>query len=149
MLDKGRLPAICVLVTGARDLQPLIIYFNYIPYLHILEKGNMLCQPKSLILLCVDLGGQAGYSFRGKQPLHTYRLTYLRKWQEDFTRLSTNTRVHSTHVFVTHSTLVGPLEHPPRTSSPQSSCCSVAMDIHRLFGESKTIGLFPVPRNMV
>lgn len=61
MLDKGRLPAICMLLTGARDLQPLIIYFNYIPYLHILEKGNMLCQPKSLILLRVDLEGQAGF----------------------------------------------------------------------------------------
>lgn len=60
MLDKGRLPAIYVLGFGARDLQPLIIYFNYIPYLHILEKGNMLCQPKSLILLCVDLEGHAG-----------------------------------------------------------------------------------------
>lgn len=69
MLDKGRLPAICVLVTGARDLQPLIIYFNYIPYLRISEKGNMLCQPKNLTLLHVDLEGQAGYSLREKQLL--------------------------------------------------------------------------------
>lgn len=71
MLDKGRLPAICMLVTGARDLQPLIIYFNYIPYLHISEKGNMLCQPKSLALLHVDLERQTGYSLREKQVLHT------------------------------------------------------------------------------
>lgn len=74
MLDKGRLPAICVLVTGARDLQPLIIYFNYIQYLHILEKGNMLCQPKSLILLHVDLEGQGVYSLRDKQLFHTHLL---------------------------------------------------------------------------
>lgn len=71
MLDKGRLPAICVLVTGARDLQPLIMYFNYIPYLHISEKGNMLCQPKSLTLLRVDLEGRAGYLLREKQLLQT------------------------------------------------------------------------------
>lgn len=70
MLDKGRLPVICVLVTGARDLQPLIIYFNYIPYLCISEKGNMLCQPKSITLLLVDLEGQAGYSLREKQLLN-------------------------------------------------------------------------------
>lgn len=70
MLDKGQLPAICVLIIGARDLQPLIIYFNYIPYLRISEKGNMLCQPKSITLLHVDLEGLAGYSLREKQLLH-------------------------------------------------------------------------------
>lgn len=60
-----------MLITGARDLQPLIIYFNYIPYLRISEKGNMLCQPKSLTSLHVDLEGQAGYSLREKYLLHT------------------------------------------------------------------------------
>lgn len=68
-----------MVVTVARDLQPLIIYFNYIPYLHILEKGNMLCQPKSLILLYVDFEGQAGYLLEEKELLHAYSLTYLRK----------------------------------------------------------------------
>lgn len=34
----------------------------------------MLCQPKSLILLHVDLEWQGGYSLRDKQLFHTYLL---------------------------------------------------------------------------
>lgn len=69
-------------------------------------------------------------------------LTYLRKQWENFTCLSTNAQMHSTHVFVTHSMLVRPLEHALRRSLLQSSYCSVATDIHQFFGET-------VPRNML
>jgi len=68
-----------MVVNVARDLQPLIIYLNYIPYLHILEKGNMLCQLKILILLHVDFMGQSGFSLEEKELFHAYSLTYLKK----------------------------------------------------------------------